>query len=35
MEGGGVENNITFDLTFYTGSDPESFGGGRGAILNY
>ena len=24
--GGGVENNITFDYTLYTGSDPESFG---------
>ena len=25
--GGGVENDITFDHTLYTGTDPESFGG--------
>ena len=25
---GGVENDITFDHTLYTGADPESFGGG-------
>ena len=24
---GGVENEITFDHTLYTGADPESFGG--------
>ena len=24
---GGVENDITFDYTLYTGADPESFGG--------
>ena len=23
--GGGVENDITFDYTLYTGADPESF----------
>ena len=23
--GGGVENDITFDHTLYTGADPESF----------
>ena len=23
----GVENDITFDHTMYTGADPESFGG--------
>ena len=30
---GGFENDVTFDHTFYTGADPESFGGG-GEILN-
>ena len=25
--GGGVENDVTFDHTLYTGADPESFGG--------
>ena len=25
---GGVENDVTFDLTLYTGTDSESFGGG-------
>ena len=29
----GVENDVTFDYTFYTGADPESFGKG-GVILN-
>ena len=24
----GVENDVTFDLTLYTGADPESCGGG-------
>ena len=27
MGGRGVENDITFDHTLYTGADPESFGG--------
>ena len=31
--GEGVENDITFDHTLYTGADPERFGGGD-AILN-
>ena len=30
---GGVENDVTFDHTLYTGVDPESFGGG-GVILD-
>ena len=30
---GRFENDITFDHTFYTGADSESFGKG-GAILN-
>ena len=30
--GRGVENDVTFDHTLYTGADPESFGGGD-AIL--
>ena len=25
---GGVENDVTFDHSFYTGADPESFGAG-------
>ena len=29
----GVENDITFDYTLYTGADPESFGGVH-VILN-
>ena len=24
---GGVDNDLTFDYTLYTGADPESFGG--------
>ena len=32
--GRGVENDVTFDHTFYTGTYPESFGGVRGVILN-
>ena len=31
---GGVENDVTFDHTLYTGVDPESFGGGGGVILD-
>ena len=27
MEGGGGENDITFDHALYTGADQESFGG--------
>ena len=30
----GVENDVTFDHTLYTGADPESFGGVH-VILNY
>ena len=30
---GGVENDVTFDHTLYTGADPESFGE-RDEILN-
>ena len=25
--GGGIENDITFDHTLYTGADPKSFSG--------
>ena len=31
---GGVENDVTFDHTLYTGVDPKNFGGGRDVILN-
>ena len=31
---GVLKNDVTFDHTLYTGTDPESFGGGEGVILN-
>ena len=30
----GVENDVTFDHTLYTETDPESFGGGGDVTLN-
>ena len=29
---GGVENDVTFDHTLYTGVDPENFGGGDASL---